>query len=159
MSTNTCQVKLAPSKLDVLVSTIDVAPLEIVPPASDKLRVEESDVEIDIATHEKKESENEGESSEKKSENEGKSGEEKESEEEEKLDEQVGDFGEEEKYSEEEGDSESEGEDVENGSASEGEYEESEKENKSASGESKGSMAIANTVIALLEEASRKKRC
>nr|XP_016467285.1 PREDICTED: uncharacterized protein LOC107789921 [Nicotiana tabacum] len=48
--TTTDQVKLPPSKLDVLVSAIEVAPLEIVPPISDKPRVKETNLETDIAT-------------------------------------------------------------------------------------------------------------
>ncbi|XP_070056108.1 uncharacterized protein [Nicotiana tomentosiformis] len=47
------QVKLPPSKLDVLVSTIDVSPLDIVPPTSEKPQMEELTVEITIATLEK----------------------------------------------------------------------------------------------------------
>nr|XP_009610727.1 putative uncharacterized protein DDB_G0290521 [Nicotiana tomentosiformis] len=54
VSTTTDQVKLPPSKLDVLVFAIEVAPLEIVPPISDKPRVEETTLETNIATQEKR---------------------------------------------------------------------------------------------------------
>nr|XP_016500739.1 PREDICTED: neurofilament medium polypeptide-like [Nicotiana tabacum] len=94
---------------------------------------------------------------EKRGENKGESGDEKESEAEDKLDELVGNYGEEEKYSEEEVDYESEGEDEEKVSESEGEDEESEEENENASGESEGSMAIGNTVIAPSKEVSGEK--
>ncbi|XP_070054108.1 DEK domain-containing chromatin-associated protein 3-like [Nicotiana tomentosiformis] len=76
-----------------------------------------------------------------KSENERDSGEDKKSEAEDKIDEQVDDSGEEEKNSEEEGDDE-----------------ESEEDNENIGGESEGSMAIGNTVIAPSEDASREKR-
>ncbi|XP_070050222.1 uncharacterized protein [Nicotiana tomentosiformis] len=207
VSTTTSQVKLPPSKLDILVSTIDVSPIDIVPPTSDKPRVEETTVKTDIATQEKRvdtsnvmpmveregdkepvnkeasdslsfsgtedDDDNEGEeegglvasheehqsqdmandTDEKRGENKGESGDEKESEAEDKLDELVGDYGEEEKYNEEEVDYESEGEDEEKGSESEGKDE----ENENASGESEGSMAIENTVIAPSKKASGEK--
>ncbi|XP_070002664.1 uncharacterized protein [Nicotiana sylvestris] len=176
----TSQVKLSPSKLNVLVFAIDVAPLDFVPPTSGKPRVEEPTVEKNVAYMEKgwteDEDDNRGENKEgvvgrheghptqdianeeKKSENEGDSGEEKESETKDRIDEQVDDSAEEEKNNEKEGESESEGDDQEKASESEGEDEESEDKNKNMSGESESSMTIGNTIIAPLEEASEEKR-
>ncbi|XP_009614605.1 uncharacterized protein [Nicotiana tomentosiformis] len=54
VSTIISRVKLTPSKLDVLVSSIDVAPLDMFPPTSDKPRVEEPTIETNIATQEKR---------------------------------------------------------------------------------------------------------
>nr|XP_016481236.1 PREDICTED: flocculation protein FLO11-like [Nicotiana tabacum] len=53
MSITTSQVKLPLSKLDVLVSAINVAPLDTGPPTSDKSQVEEPTIETNIATLEK----------------------------------------------------------------------------------------------------------
>ncbi|XP_009617625.1 uncharacterized protein [Nicotiana tomentosiformis] len=110
-----------------------------------------------VASHEEHQTQDMA-NDEKKSENEGDSGEEKESEAGNKIYEQVDDSGEEEKNREEGGDFESEGEDGEKASEREGEDEKSEEENENTSRESEGSMAIGNTVIAPLEEASGKKR-
>nr|XP_016507011.1 PREDICTED: verprolin-like [Nicotiana tabacum] len=50
VSTTTDHVKLPPSKLVVLVSAIEVAPLDIVPPLSYKPHMEEPTAETDTAT-------------------------------------------------------------------------------------------------------------
>ncbi|XP_019228663.1 PREDICTED: uncharacterized protein LOC109209783 [Nicotiana attenuata] len=49
-STTTNQVRLPPSKLDVLVSAIKVAALEIIPPMSDKPIVEDTALETKVTT-------------------------------------------------------------------------------------------------------------
>ncbi|XP_009629694.1 uncharacterized protein [Nicotiana tomentosiformis] len=169
------KVKLPPSKLDVLFSAIEVSPLDIVAPMSDKPHVEDTTVETEVVTQEKimdtidnipvvegegeKETENkESSDSTSYSWTEDEYDEElrKKREVEEQLGEQVRDSAEEEKEIEGEGDSESKGDEDEKKSESEGTDPESKEEN--TSGESEGSMAIGNIVIAHLEEVSGEER-
>nr|XP_016454562.1 PREDICTED: uncharacterized protein LOC107778773 [Nicotiana tabacum] len=130
VSTIISRVKLTPSKLDVLFSSIDVAPLDITINVEDEDDDEGEEEGRVVAIHEEHQAQYmANDIDEKKSENKGESGEQKESEAEEKLDERVGDYGEEKKDSGEEGDSESE-----------------------------GSIAIGNTVITPSKEVSGEKR-
>ncbi|XP_019251270.1 PREDICTED: proline-, glutamic acid- and leucine-rich protein 1-like [Nicotiana attenuata] len=104
--TKDIQVKLPSSKLDVLASTIEVFPLEVVEPLSDTPHVESTVVEKELDGEGVQQKDQRSE--EKKSEKEGELGEGKKGEIEEQQGEQVGDS-EEEKGSEGEDDSESVG--------------------------------------------------
>ncbi|XP_009620062.1 uncharacterized protein [Nicotiana tomentosiformis] len=162
------QVKYPPSKLDILVSAIDVPPLNAIPPMSEKPLVEKFTLESGVRdlvkeTGDEDRGEKEEEvvnsleehdaqniaNEEEKSENEGASGDEKESDTKDNTGEHANDSAEDENQSEEEEVFESEGEDQEKVSESEGGDEESEEEEEgNMSEESEGSMTIGNTVIA-----------
>ncbi|XP_009618523.1 uncharacterized protein [Nicotiana tomentosiformis] len=140
------QVQNPPSKLNVLVSAVDVSPLDTLPPTSEKPRVEESTVEQGVANEEDK------------SEIEGASRDEKESDTDDKIGEQVNDSAVEENHSEEEDNSKNEGEDQEKVSENEGMDEESEEEKENLSEEYEGSMTNGNTVIAPSKETGKEKK-
>ncbi|XP_009623398.1 uncharacterized protein [Nicotiana tomentosiformis] len=176
---NANQVQHTPLKLDILVSAIDVAPLDTLPPTSEKPQVEELTIEKGVGDPRKETEDEEDDGGEKeeedvdsqeehnaedianeeeKSENEGASGNKKESDTDDKIGEQVNDSAEEENHSKEEDNSESEGRDQEKVSESEGVDEESEKENQNLSEEYEGSMTIGNTVIAHSEATGEETR-
>ncbi|XP_019258234.1 PREDICTED: proline-, glutamic acid- and leucine-rich protein 1-like [Nicotiana attenuata] len=138
----TDQVQHPPSKLDILVSVVDVAPLDTLPPTvrshkrrnslwteDEKDDGSEKEEEV-VNSHEEHDAQNIAIEEEKKEKNHG----------------------------EEEDDFESEGEDQEKVSESEGGYEESEKEDGNVSEESEGSMTIGNSVIAPSEETGEETR-
>nr|XP_016439854.1 PREDICTED: ribosome biogenesis protein BOP1 homolog [Nicotiana tabacum] len=133
----------------------NVAPLDTLPPTSEKPQEEKFTIEKGVGDLRK---EIDTTAMEPVSENEGAYGDEKESDTDDKTVEQVNDSAEEKNHSEEEDDSKSKGEDKEKVSESEGGDEESEEEDENVSEESKGSITIGNIVIAPSEKTGGETR-
>ncbi|XP_070023058.1 uncharacterized protein [Nicotiana sylvestris] len=151
-------VQHPPSKLDVLVSAIDVAPLDTLSPMSEKPQMEKFTVEKGAGDMGKEQDAQKIANEEEKSDNEGASGDEKESDTDDKTGKQSNDFSEEENHSKENEDPKSEGEDKKKESESEAGDEEIEEEDRNMSEESECSMTIENTVITPSEETGKETR-